>query len=576
MYEEDRRFSWTNLFIKLIIVIIFILFTVWLLSLSTKSITKGMSNSLDVLTDNIFSQNVEKMKEVGKSYFTTERLPKQIGEIKTLSLAKMYDENLILEIKDKNGNVCSAKNSYVSVEKLENEYQMKVYLECGEESDYIKVIMGCYNYCDKDICEREDNPVVPDKLLEYEYSKTTGGSWGPYGKWSEWSKTSVTKNNYRDVETKVVREEYSYDKNVTNSVYAGVATCPVVDGYDNTSNNNGVCSYTRTVADVRGAANCPSKSGDYNLVSQNGFTCNYSKNTYATTNPNACPQKDGDYNLVSQNGFICNYSREISGTTDPSACPQKDGDYSLTSQNGFTCNYSKSTTVTQPATKSGGSPIQSCSQVVIGYQTVTPCSGCGVQVVPIYGSSCSTVGYTPVKYSCPNGYTVSGSTCVGTKVSTKTTEVGCPSGYTKTNNTCVATSPTVSTKTTEVGCPSGYTKSNNTCVSTTPTVSTKTTDAGCPANYERRGDSCVKDNTYTTTKNATCPTGQKMKNGNCYKDVVTVEKVTGVRNVTYYRYRLREYTGGVTDYKWSTSNNDQSLISAGYKLTGNTRELGGK
>ena len=56
--EENRRFSWTDLFIKVILIVIFVLFTVWLLSLSNK----GLSNSLDVLTDNIFAQNIEKMK----------------------------------------------------------------------------------------------------------------------------------------------------------------------------------------------------------------------------------------------------------------------------------------------------------------------------------------------------------------------------------------------------------------------------------------------------------------------------------------------------------------------------------
>ncbi len=553
MYEEERRFSWTNLFIKLIIVIIFILFTVWLLSLSTKSITRGMSNSLDVLTDNIFSQNVEKMKDVGKSYFTTERLPQKIGEVKTLSLAKMYDENLILEIKDKNGNVCSAKNSYVSVEKLENEYQMKVYLECGEESDYIKVIMGCYNYCDKDICEKKETPVVPGVPVEYEYSRTTGGSWGPYGNWSEWSKTSVTKTNYRDVETKVVREDYSYDKQVVEDVYKGEATCPVLDGYSNTGNSNGVCSYVKTITDVKGAANCPLKSGDYDLVSQRGFTCNYSKSVYGTTNPNTCPSKSGDYDLVSQNGFTCNYKKSTYATTDPNACPSKSGDYDFVSQSGFTCNYKRTTTETIPAQQHGGDAIVGdvCSSVVVGYDTVRPCSTCGVQMVPIYGTSCTTgiTGYTPVSYSCPNGYTRSGSNCTGTKVETKTTTVGCPSGYTKQNNTCVATTATVSTKTTTVGCPDGY---------------------------EKRGDSCVKDITYTASKNVVCPAGQKLKGTKCYKEQKTTQTVTESRNVTYYRYRLREYVGGTTDYQWSTSNNDKSLISAGYKLTGKTRKIGGK
>ena len=34
---------------------------------------------------------------------------------------------------------------------MENEYQMKVNLECGEEEEHIIVIMGCYDYCDTDI-----------------------------------------------------------------------------------------------------------------------------------------------------------------------------------------------------------------------------------------------------------------------------------------------------------------------------------------------------------------------------------------------------------------------------------------
>ena len=50
-----------------------------------------------------------------------------------------------------------------------------------------------------------------------------------------------------------------------------------------------------------------------------------------------------------------------------------------------------------------------------------------------------------------------------------------------------------------------------------------------------------------------------------------------VRDVTYYRYATREYINGIIDYKWSTSNNDKSLLNNGYKLTGRTRtKKGGK
>ena len=166
MYEERERFSWTSLFIKIIIIVIFVLFTIWLLQLSMKSATKDMSNGISVLTDSIFSQNVDKMTNVGQSYFTTERLPKKVGEVKTLTLEEMYKMNLILEVKDKNGKACSAKKSYVSVEKLETEYLMKVYLECDKENNFINVIMGCYNYCDTDICEKKDTPA--QKAIEYE------------------------------------------------------------------------------------------------------------------------------------------------------------------------------------------------------------------------------------------------------------------------------------------------------------------------------------------------------------------------------------------------------------------------
>ena len=133
-----------------------------------------MSNSLDVLTNNVFSQNMEKMKEVGKEYFTLKRLPVKVGEIKTITLKEMYDKKLLLELTDKDGNSCSADNSYVSVEKFDDEYQMKVYLECGKKSDYIVVIMGCYDYCDTDICEVKKEEINIKIITNFEISPVLG------------------------------------------------------------------------------------------------------------------------------------------------------------------------------------------------------------------------------------------------------------------------------------------------------------------------------------------------------------------------------------------------------------------
>lgn len=457
MYEENKKFSWTNFFIKGIIVIIFILFAVWLLSLSNK----GISNQLNVLTDNIFKENIDRMKEVGKSYFTTERLPQNVGEVKTLTLAKMYDEKLILEIKDKYGNACSATNSYVSIEKMDNEYQMKVYLECGEESDYIIVIMGCYTYCESDICERR-TPTDTAKEVEYEYKKTTGGKWSDWGNWSEWSRVGISKTEYREVETKKVKEEYSYDKTIYENEYVSFETsCP--SGYNKTS--DGKCVKYETKETYTKPNACAKEYNGYTLVSQNGFTCNYKKNTTVTKGPNACPSTYEGYNFYAQDGLICKYSKRVVASIDYV----------------YDCN-----------------------------------GGCGMKPVYTYKYK-----YTTSNTTCPSGYSKSGSNCVKTSTSTTKTTVGCPSGYNQSGNTCVK-----------------------------KTTVTKTVDIikSCPAGYN-----------FTNDKSQ------------CYRSVASVIKVTGTRDVTYYRYRIREYIGGTVDYKWSKSKEDKTLLDAGYVLTGRTR-----
>ena len=503
MYEERERFSWTSLFIKIIIVIIFVLFTIWLLQLTVKSANKDMSNGINVLTDNIFSQNIDKMKEVGKSYFTTERLPQKIGEVKTLTLEDMYKKNLILEVKDKNGKACSAKKSYVAIEKLETEYQMKVYLECGEEHNFIKVIMGCYNYCNTDICEKKEIP--SNKAIEYEYSKTTGGAWGPWGNWTNWSTVEVSKTDRRDVETKTIVEPYTYEETTTKEEYVGVANvCASISGYTLVSDKDGVCSYKETNPATTNPT-CPSLSG-YTLTSRNGFTCNYKQTNPATTNP-TCPTISG-YTNTGRSGFTCSYKETNPATTEP-VCPELTG-YNKPVRNGFTCSYSRS--------------VQSTTE----YELVYYGTGSGSYI------PADTTTYHYVQDSADYQYMC--------------------------NNTCAFQWYYIYKI---------YTKKYKTVTETT------TREATCPNGYSQSGNSCVAA-AKTTTKSATCPAGQNQKGTKCYKNVTTTITVEDTRKVTYYRYRLRDYNGGTVDYKWSPSNNDKSLLDAGYKLTGKTREVGGK
>lgn len=155
MYSEDyeerekRGFPFRDFLLKLILIIIFVLLLIWLVPWPNNK----------VLTDRIFNANIQEMKNASLLYFTEERLPVNVGDKKTITLQEMLDLKLLLPFTDKNGNACDVQNSYVTIEKLETEYLLKVYLKCGEEEDYILVHVGCYAYCTTTVCEKEE----PDK-----------------------------------------------------------------------------------------------------------------------------------------------------------------------------------------------------------------------------------------------------------------------------------------------------------------------------------------------------------------------------------------------------------------------------
>lgn len=489
MDEDNKKGSLASFFIKLIMVIIFAIFALWLLSSVSKGLNNSMNdinNSLNTLKDNIFYENILKMKEAGKEYFTIERLPQNVGDVKSITLKEMYEKKLLLELKDKNGNACSAENSYVRVEKFDKEYQMKVYLECGEEKNYITVIMGCYDYCSTTLCEKKDdnnsnnnnNNTEINNHIEYEYKKTTGGYWTDFGSWSEWSKIEINKTNYRDVETKTVNEQYTYDKTITNNQYASfITSCPA--GYTKTSD---------------------------------GTKCYKVDTTTQTTNP-VCPTTYNGYKLISRNGFECSYALTTTSTSDP-ICPTKYGNGTYTSISNFTCYYKVA----------GECERVEYQELVIDY--------CGTII-------CGQHYETRYKTVCQPDKTIS-------------TPATCKAGYTNINGICTSTS-TKNTTVRNASCPSGYNAYNNTCQKQSQNTKYASLINSCPTGYNKTSD------------------GTK-----CYKEVTSVVKATGTKQVTYYRYRIRQYIGGSVDIKWSRSNNDSSLINAGYTLTGNTRTVSGK
>lgn len=144
-YEERKGFPFRDFLIKLALIVIFVLLLLWLLPIPNM---KGVNNT-------IFNANVETMKDAAINYFTTERLPKNVGDKVTLTLREMLELKLLLPFTDKNGDACDVNKSYVTLEKLDTEYLMTVHLKCKGQEDEIEVHLGCYSYCTGAICEKE-------------------------------------------------------------------------------------------------------------------------------------------------------------------------------------------------------------------------------------------------------------------------------------------------------------------------------------------------------------------------------------------------------------------------------------
>ena len=103
MEEERKGLTVKDVLIRLILIIIFIFLLIWLFPMP----------DLKPLNNQIFLDNVDRMKDVAKSYYTVERLPQDFNTSKKMTLREMIDKHLILPLMDSNGNYCSEDDSYI-------------------------------------------------------------------------------------------------------------------------------------------------------------------------------------------------------------------------------------------------------------------------------------------------------------------------------------------------------------------------------------------------------------------------------------------------------------------------------
>ena len=162
MYSNERgsRFSLLDIIVKLIFAALFIFILVWLFQKNVPNMAPFYSN--------VFRENIKYMQEGGESYFTDDKLPKEIGQSNRISLADMFDKKLVLPFVDEDGNSCNQYDSYVSVTKTDNGYELKTNLVCNKESNYTIKILGCHNYCKDALCSKTCSV---EQIKEYKYKK---------------------------------------------------------------------------------------------------------------------------------------------------------------------------------------------------------------------------------------------------------------------------------------------------------------------------------------------------------------------------------------------------------------------
>ncbi len=237
MYEDRREtFSIKDIVLQLLFIVLLVFILIWLfptkgyLEKKLDGIEAGIDEKLKPLYTRLFTDNILTMKDAAKSYYTTPRLPQEVGDKVTMTLGEMYEKGLLLELVDSNNNSCDATKSYIELTKTEEEYELKVTLSCSDKEAYIIEHLGCYDYCNGRLCTKEEAKAEETKVntvtkkYRYQYVLYTGEKCSNYGDWGEWTANKIDENKYTKVQTKTekVLDHYKQEYKVIDTKYKDV------------------------------------------------------------------------------------------------------------------------------------------------------------------------------------------------------------------------------------------------------------------------------------------------------------------------------------------------------------------
>lgn len=149
--ESEKRINWLSLFIKIIILFIFVLIIIWL-------ICKIVGNNK---LSETFINNIENMEKVSIEYFKTVDLPLDKGKNLKITLDELIEKKLLILEDSNSENSCDKHNSYSEITREKNKYIIKTTLTCGKEKDTIRT-----NFSLNDCKNCQENQNNKDEVKE--------------------------------------------------------------------------------------------------------------------------------------------------------------------------------------------------------------------------------------------------------------------------------------------------------------------------------------------------------------------------------------------------------------------------
>lgn len=182
MYEETKiKFDWKGFLLKFAIIILVVILVIKLLPTKQKSHSES------------FTSNLTKLKDVSINYFQNKNLPDKENDTKVVTLSDLIVSGKISKLQDSKGKECDEENSYIEATKNGSEYEVEVFLKCGNEEDTIYIYK---TMCEETKCNETTTTTTKKTTTKKENNNTNN------------QKPATTKK--QEYITKVVTKEKKY------------------------------------------------------------------------------------------------------------------------------------------------------------------------------------------------------------------------------------------------------------------------------------------------------------------------------------------------------------------------------